>query len=135
MNKGKRISLKGNFAAIFAICLAISTSAVILLSMTFALVAIMSKDPTGNLGIFSLSALLLGGAIGGFASAKIRKEGAVVFSALVALAVVMIMLIVCIIINGKIGGGAFMNYACYVGVSAFSGFLGAREKKYRRRIR
>ena len=135
MYKGKRFSFKGNSAIAFLICLGVSLAAVILLSAIFAFVANISRDPTGNLGIYSLAALLLGGAVGGFASAKINKERALLSSALVALAVTAIMLIVCVIIGGKVGGGAFMNYACYVGVSAFSGFLGTREKKHRRRAR
>ncbi len=135
MYKWKRFSSNSNTAITFLICLGISLSAVILLSCLFALVANTSKNPTGNLGVFSLCALLISGAVGGFISAKIKKEKAMTFSALIALAVVAIMLIICIIIKGKLSGSAFMNYACYMGIASFSGFLGSREKKRRRRIR
>ena len=131
MFKGKRFSIKGNWAVEFLISFAISVLAILLISFAFALVANGLEDSTGNLGIFSLVSLLLGAAIGGFASSKIKKDGALVFSALVALAVVLIMLIICAIMSGKIGGGAFMNYGCYMGVAVFSAFLGSREKKHK----
>ena len=135
MFKGKRFSIKGNLAIEFLICLGISALAIVGLSFVFALVANGLEDSTGNLGIFSLISLLLGGAIGGFISAKIKKDGALIFSALVALATVLIMLVICVIMSGKIGGGAFMNYACYMGVAVFSAFLGSREKRHKHRKR
>jgi lysylphosphatidylglycerol synthetase-like protein (DUF2156 family) len=131
MFKGKRFSIKGNWVIEFLICLGISSLAIIGLSFAFALVANGLEDSTGNLGIFSLVSLLLGAAAGGFVSAKIKKEGALVFSALVAVAVVIIMLLICVISCGKISGGAFMNYGCYMGVAVFSAFLGSRERKHR----
>ena len=130
MFKGKRFSIKGNWVIEFLICLGISALAIIGLSFAFALVANGLEDSTGNLGLFSLAALLLGAAIGGFASAKIKKEGALVFSALVAVAIVLIMLIICLIAGGNLGG-ALMNYGCYMGVAVFSAFIGARERKRR----
>ena len=135
MFKGKRFSIKGNWVIEFLIAFAISALAIIGLSFAFALVANGLEDSTGNLGIFSLVSLLLGAAVGGFVSAKIKKEGALLFSALVAVAVVIIMLIICVISCGKIGGGTFMNYGCYLGVAIFSAFLGSREKKPRRHRR
>ncbi len=129
MFKGKRFSLSGNWAVMFLICFAISALSILLISLCFALVANTSSDPTGNLGIFSLISLILGGAIGGFSSAKIKKESAVLFSVLVALAITLVMLIICIILSGKVSGAALMNYACYVGVSTLSSIIGAREKK------
>ena len=134
MYKLKRFS-SNNTAITFLICLGISLFSVVLLSCIFALIANTSTDPTGNLGIFSLCTLLVSGAIGGFICAKIKKEKAMTFVALTALAVVLIMLIICIIISGKISGGAFMNYACYMGIASFSGFLGSREKKHKRHRR
>lgn len=136
MHKGKRLSLKGNIAMTFLICLAMSALVIILLSLIFALIANMSKDPTGNLGIFSLVSLLLGATISGFASAKIKKESAVGFSALVALALTLVMLLICVIANsGKIPVSAFMNYACYNGVATLSAFIGSRERRHKRHIR
>jgi putative membrane protein (TIGR04086 family) len=129
MHKIKRFLPKGNLAITFLISLAISTSAIILLSLTFALIANMSNDPTGNLEIFSFVALLLSGAIGGFSSAKIKKDGALLFSALVALALTLVMLIISVIINGKVSGGAFMNYLCYIGMAIIFSLLGSRESK------
>lgn len=135
MFNGKKFSLKGNLAVTFLICLAISALIIILLSLIFALIANASGDPTGNLGLFSLTALIIGAAASGFVSAKIKKEGAVVFSALVALALSLIMLIICVIMSGKISLAAFMNYLCYIGVATLSAFVGSREKKHKRHRR
>ena len=135
MFKGKRFSLKGNFLMMFGISFGISVTALMLLSLIFAFIANASKDSTGNLELFSLVSLLIGGAVGGFGSAKINKEAAVIFSALVALSVSLIMLITCLIMNGKIGGGAMMNYACYIGTSTFAGFVASGERKHKRHRR
>ena len=135
MYKGKGISLKDNFVLILLICLAISVLSILTLSFIFAMIASMSKDPTGNLGIFSLATLLISGAISGFASAKIKKEGAIGFSALVTLVSCLIMLVLCLIIIGKVSGGAIMNYVCYMLMSVFFAFLGSREKKHKRHKR
>ena len=96
MYKGKRLGLN-NFGAMLLICLAVSVLSVLTLSFIFALVAHMSKDPTGSLGIFSLATLLLSAIISGFTSAKIKREGAVGFSALVALICCLIMLMICLV--------------------------------------
>ena len=134
MFNGRRVSFKGNVAFEFLICFLISALAIVGLSFIFALIANSLEDSTGHLGIFSLVTLLMGGAIGGFITAKVKRDGALVFSAIVALAVVAIMLIICLITSGNLGG-AFMNYACYMGVAIFSAFLGSREKKHRRHKR
>ena len=115
----------------FLTCLALSIFAILAFALIFALVANASKDSTGNLGLFSLLSMLLGAVVSGFSSAKIKKEGAVAFSALVALAVVLIMLLCCVIFSGKVPVSAFMNYACYIGVATLSALFGAREKHKR----
>ena len=135
MYKGKRFLVKDNWAVVFLICLAMSAMVIILLSLMFALVSNMSNDPTGNLGIFSLLTVLLAAAASGFATAKIKKENAIGFSALVSLATVLIMLLSCVIMNGKVSGSAFMNYICYIGVATLFSLLGAREKSHKRHRR
>ena len=135
MYRGKHFLVKDNWAVVFLICLAISAMAIILFSLIFALIANMSKDPTGNLGIFSLLTMILGAAASGFATAKIKKENAIGFSALVSLALVLIMLLICVIMNGKVSGSAFMNYFCYMGVATLFSLLGAREKSHKRHRR
>lgn len=129
MYKGKRFS-SDNTALSFLICLGISLSVIIMLSCILALIANTSKDPTGNLAVFSLCALLISGAVSGFITARMKKSMA--FVALTALAVLLVMLIACIVISCKISGGALMNYACYMGISCLFGFLGSREPKRRR---
>lgn len=131
MHKYNGFSLKNNFWLMLIICLSISVVSILLISIIFALVAEGSKDPTGNIGIFSLSALLISGAISGFVSAKIKGEKAIGFSALISLVTIFIMLMLCLIISGKVGSGALMNYLCYMLVSVFFSFIGSREKKHR----
>ena len=123
----RNFSFKNNFWAVLLICLAISVLCILSVSFIFALISSTSNDPTGSLGIFSLSALLISGAVSGFISGKIKKEGGIGFSALMALATTLIMLIFCIIISGKVSGGAIMNYVCYIGVSTLMGFLATRK--------
>lgn len=131
----KRLSLKGNPTVTFVICLAISALIIIFLSVIFAFIANASGDPTGNLGLFSLTTLIVGAAASGFISAKIKKEGALIFSTLVALALTLIMLLVCVIMGGGVSLSAFMNYLCYVGVAALSAFIGSREGRHKRHKR
>ena len=135
MLKGKRLSLKDNTALTFLACLGFSLLALVLFSVVFAIIANLSNDPTSMLGLFSLGALILGGAVGGFFSARMKKEGTLLFSLLVALAIVMLMLIICVVICGKISGSAFMNYGCYIGISALTSLLGSRERKHKHRRR
>lgn len=136
MIKGKRLFKEGNTAISFLICFAFSALVIILLSLIFALVANMSEDPTGRLGIFSLAAMIISAAAGGVFSARFCKESQLGFATLVALAIVLVMLLFCVILNaGKISGAAFMNYACYIGVAALSAFFGRRKEGHRRHRR
>ena len=135
MFKFKRFLSKENPVLKVFLCMAISALSIILLSLAFAFVANISKDPTGNLGLFSLAALIISGAIGGFTSAKIKKDSAVIFSALIAVGMALIMMILCVIINGKVSGGSLMNYLCYIGVSTVFSVWGSKEKKHRHRKR
>ena len=95
----RNFSFKNNFWAVLLICLAISVLCILSVSFIFALISSTSNDPTGSLGIFSLSALLISGAVSGFISGKIKKEGGVGFSALMALATTLIMLIFCVTVR------------------------------------
>ena len=131
MFKGKRFSLKGNIGLTFLSCLAVSALIIIFLSLIFAIVANTLEDPTGNLGIFSFAVLIIGAAAGGFISAKMKKEGAVVFSSLVALTLTLIMLVICLITDGGVNLSALMNYLCYIGVASLGATVGAKEGRHK----
>lgn len=135
MFKGKRMLREGNTAISFLICFAFSVAVMILLALIFALVANMSEDPTGKLGIFSISAMIISAIIGGVFTMRFSKSN-LGLTALVALAIVLVMLLFCIVLNaGKITASAFMNYACYLGISVFSGFIGKQKEGHKRHRR
>ena len=116
----------------YFICLGASALAMLLFSFVMALVASLTENPGGLTDILSLLALVLSGVFCGVFGAKFNKQGGFFLTALVALAIALIMLVICIIANGKVSGSALMNYGCYMGIALFSAFLGSREKKRRK---
>lgn len=132
MRKGKG-SLTGGVAQSFFICFAISVFLIILFSLISALIAGALDDPTKYLGVFSLGAMLLSAMVAGVSCTRIKGEGGVRFASLVALAVVLLMLLINVIIcAGKVSGGAFMNYGCYLGTFILSAVLGKKREGHRR---
>ena len=116
----------------YLICFGAAVASVVLFSFIMALVASLTENPGGLTDILSLVALVLSGAFCGVFVAKFYKQNSIYFAALVSLAISLIMLVVCIIVNGKVSGSALMNYGCYISVAVFSAFLGSREKKRRK---
>ena len=132
MLKGKKYIKTDGGAVKFLVCFGFSIAAILVCSFITSLIAGGSKDPTGMIGIFSLAAMLISAAAGGVFSSRIRGEGGTVYAALVALAVVLVMLLIAVILcGGRVSAGAFMNYGCYLGVSALSAFLGKRRATHR----
>ncbi len=133
MVKGRRASGVGKPGS-FLICLGVSGGTILLLSMVGAAIAAALDDPTGNLGLISLAVMLISAAVSGVFSTRMKGEGGLPFSALVALTVVLIMLLINVIVcAGKVSLGAFMNYLCYLGVAVMAAFLGKKRDKHRRR--
>ncbi len=133
MSKSKRAG--GNIPRSFIISLGISAATIILLSLIGTVIAGSLDDPTRHLGLISLGVMLLSAALGGIISSGIRGEGSTGFSALVALTVVLIMLLINVLIcKGRVSLAAFMNYACYFGVAVMSAFLN-RKRSGRRKHR
>ncbi len=129
-------TLTGGVAETFLLCFAISVLLIILLSLASALIVGALDDPTKYLGVFSLGAMLLSAIAGGVCCARIKGEGGVRFAALVALAIVLVMLLINVIISaGKVSGGAFMNYGCYLGTFALSAFIGKKKEGHRKHRR
>ncbi len=129
MQKGRR-ALAGSTPRSFLICLGVSGGVIVLLSVVGALVASGLEDPTGNLGLISLAVMLISAAITGIICTRIKGDGGVGFSALVALAVVLVMLLINVIIcAGKVSLGAFMNYICFIGVAVGAAFLGKKRER------
>lgn len=132
MFKGKRIN-DGGIMKRFIISFCISFLIILLLSLLSALIAVSLDDPSKVTGLFSLGSLLISAAVSGVLSSRIKGDGGVKFAILVALAVVLIMLLVNVIVcSGKVSGGSFMNYGCYMGVAALSAFLGRKRDRHKR---
>ena len=134
MFKGKK-STGRSVAEEMLICLGLSALVIILTSLVGALIASGLKDPTGSLGLISLGAMVVSAIVSGLFSARFG-DGSLRRSALEALAVVLIMLLVGVIISaGRVSGGAFMNYGCYFGIYLLSAYLGRRKHGHRRHRR
>lgn len=127
----KRLSLSNNIAFTFFICFGFSILAIILLSLLSAAIANISNNPTYILGPLSLGTLIVSGIGSGLFSSKIKKKGNPFFASLVALATIILMLIICVIINGKIPPAALLNYFCYIGIATITSLLSLREKTHR----
>ena len=120
-------------AKLFLICFAISVILILLFSLISSAIVGSLDDPTESVGIFSLGTMLIAAALSGIISTRIKGEGGLRFSTLVALSVVLIMLLINVIISsGRVSGGAFMNYGCYLGVVALSAFLGRKREGHRK---
>ena len=131
---GTKRSAGGEVARTFLVCFAISVLIILLFSLISAVIVGSLDDPTESVGIFSLATMLLSAALSGVMSARIKGEGGLKFATLVALAVVLIMLLINVIISaGKVSGGSFMNYGCYLGVASLSAFLGRKRNTHRRK--
>lgn len=127
MHKGKN-NLRCGIAESFIICFFISAFLIIVFSLVSAFFVGRLNDPTGSVGIFSLGAMLLSAVTSGICCIRIRDDGGIRFPALVAVAVVLVMLLINVIISqGKVSGGSFMNYACYLGTYNLSAFCGRKK--------
>lgn len=133
----KRSKAAGGVAESFIICLALSCLIIVLTSLISAAILSGMKDPTKYLNLLSLISMLISALISGICCARIAKEGELRFASLVALAVVLIMLLINVIAtSGRVSGGAFMNYGCYLGVYILAAAVGKRRghhTKHRKR--
>ena len=123
---------KGSFfdgiAGGFILCFAISILLIVLFSLFSALILDGLKDPTKNIGVFSLSAMVLSAILSGVLCSRIKGESGLRFASLVGLAVVLLMLLINVIISsGKVSLAAFMNYGCYLGAYILSAYLGRKR--------
>ena len=123
---------KGSFldsvAGGFILCFAISILLIVLFSLLSALILDGLKDPTKNIGMFSLGAMVLSAMLSGILCSRIKSEGGLRFASLVGLAVVLIMLLINVIISsGRVSLAAFMNYGCYLGAYILSAYLGRKR--------
>ena len=113
----------------FIICLGFSMVTMLIFAMIMAWISISTDDPTGKIGIFSLVSLIGAAVASGIFASKINPTDDVGFSVIAGLGMTLIMLLCGIIASaGKLTGGAFMNYACYLGTYALLSYIGMRAK-------
>lgn len=128
-SKSKNTSLK---TLLFGVIFSFTVLVILSLASSFLLVGF--KNPTANIGIASLAVFLVTAAISGFTISKHRACGGIAFSALSSLLFIALLFAVALIISkGQISGGLFMNYLCYMLISLFTAFIGARKPKRRKR--
>ena len=102
---------------------------ILIFAMIMAWISISTDDPTGKIGLFSLVSLIAAAVASGIFASKINPTDDVGFSVIAGLGMTLIMLLCGIIASaGKLTGGAFMNYACYLGTYALLSYIGMRAK-------
>ena len=135
MIKGKKY-LKTAGALKFLICLGFSAGMLVLVSLITALIAGTTENPGKITGILALATMIISAVAGGIFTVKIKSDEGLLYPLLVALSLVLIMLLIAVIVcGGKVSGGAFMNYGCYLGVYALASVLGKHKPARRRHKR
>ena len=117
----------------YLFCFGLSALTIILLSLVGAAISLSLNDPTGYIGVVSLSVLLLSAVVSGVTTSFIRNDCSLGFCALVSLGVVLILLLSAVITcGGRVSVGSFMNYGCYFGVYLMSFFISKSQKGRRK---
>ena len=134
MKKHRNSNARKTPLRVFVFGLGFSLAILIILSFIASFVILSMKNPLLNIKTASLLVLLSAGAISGFAISKYKGELNLGISIAASIAVAAVMLVASLICSrGKLEGGIFMNYLCYVLVSAFFSFVGRKRKVHRRR--
>ena len=116
---------------IFGITL--SSALFLILAFIAALISSRLEDPSASVGITSLAAFLISGAISGFATARIRGDGSVKTPMLSALLFLLILFAVGMgLKKGSLPSIIMINLISYAVVFWLFALLG-RRKKHRRR--
>ena len=92
------------------------------------------ENPTARLGMTSLAAFLIGGAISAFATAKYKGEGGFAPALLSSLFLTLALFLVGLIMSGgSLPLITVINLICYLGVSALFALLAIRKPTNHRR--
>ena len=134
MKKSKLINRRG--ARLSPLVLGVLFSFLSLMISSFLVSVIISalKNPIEMIAIGSLIAFMTSGAVSGFSIARKNRASGIRLSLICSVIFIAIVLVASLLTKrGSISGGMFMNYLCYLMISAFFAFLGAREKRRKRR--
>jgi putative membrane protein (TIGR04086 family) len=127
---------ENNILVSFALSIGICFGSAVIVAFILALIANSSANSTENIPLFALITLVISAAVSGVVISRIKGLGGVKFSALSALAFVLILLLASVIANnGAVPPSAFMNYGCFIGMTAVSAYLGRKKDTKRRRKR
>ena len=133
LKSGKQLSggVRG-FLISIGICVGILLFCAFIASIALTGVA----NSSAKINLYSLIALIIAAMLSGAALSRLKGEGGALYTFLSSLAVTVIMLAAGLIISrGSISAGSFMNYGCYIGVSALSGYLFRKKNSRQRRKR
>ena len=99
-------------------------------ALLLAVVSYFTADPTALTGAFSLLALVLAGAVSGFATSRVRGEGGVLVAVVSAVISTAFMLAVGLVWRrGLLPLGAILNLAVFIIVSVLCALIGKRRKR------
>lgn len=113
----------------------ITLSSALFLTMAFVAALISSKleDPSSSVGIASLAAFLLSGAISGFITARMRTDGSIRLPMLSAILFLLILFSVGMgIKRGALPSIIMINLGCYALIFWLFALLGRRKRRRRR---
>ena len=114
---------------------AISVIIFAIATLVLTLICYNTENPTGNLGIFALSALLVSGAAGGFFLSRNKSRfgfGNTVASSIIT---AMIIMVISMAANGGISTFQLMNSGCYIMTSVLFAILGKGGRRGRKKRR
>ena len=112
----------------------ISALSIVVTCLAFTVISSLTKDPTSLIGIFSLTTLLLGGALSGFIISRMRCGGSLTAIGSSGIIALLMLMIGFIIKGGMLSLSIFLNYLAYLGATALfsSKFLKIGKRKRRK---
>ena len=134
MKKRNNFKIKKSNVGTLLLGVAFSFCVLIVTSLIFSFILIGLKNPTGSIRTASLAVFLITASIAGFSVSRYKGNGGALLSILTSAAFIFILFAVTLISSrGKVSGGIFMNYICYIMISVFTAFLAGKRKKRRKR--
>ena len=112
----------------------VSVLSFLLISLISSFVLSLVPDPLSAVGIASIGALVLSGAISSFFTVKYKGEGGFICSMICAAVCILIIIAVSLIASkGAIGGRGIMNIVSYAAISLLFSYLGTKtgNKRFR----
>ena len=133
MFKFKSHKRKRTNASAIALGLCLSVLSFLLLSFALSFILAMFRDPLSLIGMFSVAALLLSGAISGFVTAKYKGEGAILPVSVSSLCFALALLgIGLILTRGILPIISLINLFAYLVLTVGFAFIAIRSKRRRR---